>query len=108
MNGGQGNRHGFHEEGQGRKLTGQVALVDTGHFVSQTSQLTDPQRLDEGFYPASPPSKAVKELPEGTLVPPELVRGPQSILEDTASCPAQARWPWPLSHSGEDSCRGSK
>lgn len=76
-----GERQGFHEEGQGKKLTGQVALVDRGHFVSKTGQLTDPQGLDEGFHPASPPPKAVEELPEGALVPPELVVGPQSVLE---------------------------
>lgn len=58
----------------------QVALVDTGHFISETSVLTGPQCLDEGQHPAVPPPKAVEEVPEGALVPPALIAGPKSVL----------------------------
>lgn len=53
----------------GAWLTWQVALVDTGHFISETSMLTDPQCPDEGMHPAIPPPKTVEEVPEGALVP---------------------------------------
>lgn len=56
---------------------GQVALVDVGHFISETSQLTGPQCPDEGLHPAVPPLKAVEEFPDGIPVPLEIVVGPQ-------------------------------
>lgn len=58
-------------------VQGQVPLIDLGHFVSETGQLTGPQCPDEGFHPAAPPLKAVKELPDGVPVPPVIVAGPQ-------------------------------
>ena len=83
------------QKGQGRRLTQQAVLVDTGHFVSEIRQLTDPQCPDEGLYPAAPPPKAVEEVPEGALVAPALKGGPQSVLKHTPHPrhPAQARWP---------------
>lgn len=39
-------REGFQEEGHGRRLTGQVPLIDLGHFVSKTDQLTGLQCPD--------------------------------------------------------------
>lgn len=42
--------------------------------------LTAPQRFDEGMHPAAPPPKAAEELPQGALVPPALIGGPQSVL----------------------------
>lgn len=79
--GGLGDRQ---EEDQGRRLTGQVALVDMGHFISETSHLTGPQCLNEGLHPAVAPSKAVEEVQEGVLVPKALIGSPQSVLKDTA------------------------
>lgn len=48
-----------------------------GHFVSETSQLTSPQSPDEVFHPATPALKAVEEFPDGVLVSPAIVAGPQ-------------------------------
>ena len=68
-------------------LTWQVALVDTGHFIGETSVLTGPQCLNEGLHPAVPPPKTVEEFPEGALVPPALIAGPNPVLKDTAPPP---------------------
>lgn len=90
----RGIRQGFEEEGRGRRLTRQAAVVYAGHFISETRQLTGPQCPNEGMHPAVPPPKAGEELQEGVLVPPALIGGPQSVLEDRKTqprCPAQAR-----------------
>ena len=81
----------FQKRGQGRWLTWQVALVDTGHFISETIMLTDPQCPDEGMNPAIPPPKTVEEVPEGALVPPALIGGPKSVLKDTAPPPRSSQ-----------------
>lgn len=86
-------------------LTGQVALIDTVHFVSKGGQLAGPQCPDEALHPAIPPLQAAEELPDGVPVPPEVELGPQEVLEDTDRDPAQARWLWPFSHSRGDNCR---
>lgn len=88
--------------GPGRRLTGQVALVDAVHFVGQSSQLTGPQSLDEGLHPAAPPLQAVEEVPNGVLVPLVVEVGPQQVLEDTALLKPGGRTLSPLQR---DNCR---
>lgn len=71
---------GTHRGSQSRAragLTGQVALIDAVHFVSESSQLAGPQRPDEGLHPATAPLEAVEEIPNGVPVPIEIQVGPQ-------------------------------
>ena len=51
-----------------------------GHFISETSVLTGPQRPNEGMHPAVLLPKTVEEVPEGALFPPALIGGPKLVL----------------------------